>query len=179
MPNPTGFDIDAAILALMPVGGGNIPTVAQIAAGMPPFVAQGASPGCYNALVAAIVAALPALALPTGAESSLAQSVTSGAGANTKGAWVQMIAATGKAVLGLVVGVAMAGFGTTGTFDVGLGASGSEVATFKDLPLNAGSVSTACTINFSCSIPIGTRISIRAADSTGGETYHFVLNCLE
>ena len=156
-----------------------IPTVTQIATGMPPFIVQGAVPGCYAALVAAIVASIPGSSSPTGAESSLVQVVTSGISANVKGAWVQMIASTAKAVLGLLINVSILGFNISGTFDIGLGSAGNEVATFKDLGLISGINTTDPFICFACSIPINTRISIRAADSNGSEPYRFNLSCLE
>jgi len=174
----TGFQISADILALMPGGGGKIPTVAQIAAGMPPFVAQGASPGCYAALVAAIIAALPAGAsFPTKSESSGAQTVTSGAGAGTKGNWQQMIAAIANPGLGMSISISRAGAGY-GLFDIGFGASGSEAAQFVNigfgLAANAASV-----ITILCSIPTGTRISMRISDNTGGTVWTCVYSQFE
>ena len=115
--------------------------------------------------------------MPTGAESSGPIAFTSGIGAGVKGNWAQMIASTAKAVLGLVLFVALPGGVITMALDIGLGPALGEVATFKDLgALNPGIV---LSISFGCSVPIATRISIRAADSQGLQNYTGVLTCLE
>ena len=144
-----------------------VPTVAQIAAGMPAFIVQGAVPGCYNALVAAIVAALPAGAsFPTKSESSGIVTVTSAAGAGNKGNWTQMIAAIAAPGLGMSINISRTGAGY-GLFDIGFGSAGNEVAQFPNIGFGlAANASSNLTIL--CSIPAGTRISMRISDNTGG-----------
>lgn len=149
---------------------------------LPPFINPGAIPAAYAPLVAAIVAALPTGAVPTKAEGSGFKTVISGVGAGTKGAWVQMIASTAAAGLGLILlsGCLTTGF-VQGTFDIGLGAPGAEVATFKDIAAinNTAASPSLYNTSFYCFIPIHSGVSIRAADNLGALTYTFFLNVLE
>ncbi len=92
--------------------------------------------------------------------------------ANTKGAWVQLVAATpADTSFVLIEGnldVRGAAIVTQAAFDIGIGAGGSEVVLAPNLYLsNPFTQSTDCCIAIPLQIPAGTRIAARAqGDST-------------
>jgi hypothetical protein len=93
--------------------------------------------------------------------------VTSGA-ANTKGAWMQLLAATaqdsGAMLLGYVYG--SIGFG----IDIGVGAAGAETVLVPNIYASSPGVAIPHTILIPIFVRKGTRIAVRCQDATGGGT---------
>jgi hypothetical protein len=88
-----------------------------------------------------------------------------------------MIAAIANPGLGMSVNISRAGAGY-GLFDIGFGAAGNEVAQFVNIGF--GSAANASTVMpILCSIPAGTRISMRLSDNTGGVTWICVYSQFE
>lgn len=101
---------------------------------------------------------------------AIATDVDPGAVANTKGSWVQMIASTSRDYCGLMV---MQGQNSTnnfsynnpGTFDVAIGASGSETTIIPDMVISATGLNDNTNTQapfIMVPIPSGTRIAARA-----------------
>lgn len=105
----------------------------------------------------------------TVAASSRGTQVTSGATANTKGAWVQLIASTAADIDYIEVDVdTFNATASTAVIDIGVGASGSEVAVLSNLTGGStGDVSGK--YHFPISIPAGTRISARSQSPTASD----------
>lgn len=99
--------------------------------------------------------------------STTGTTVTSGA-ANTKGSWTQLIASTAADSAGIL----LMGFypGVRFGIDVGIGAAGSETVIVPNIfwgqPGNRFPLQTYVPV----SIKAGTRIAVRAQDSSGGQT---------
>ncbi len=87
--------------------------------------------------------------------------------ANTKGAFVQLIASTTADAVWMLVNPVWGGAGFSNVFDIAVGAAGSEVVIAPNL-IVAFSVSTGYL--FPVCIPAGTRISARAQGNTGNRT---------
>lgn len=94
--------------------------------------------------------------------------VTSSATANTKGTWTQLIASTAFTSSALIV--LLNGPGVPVLLDVGVGASGSEVAIVSNIhasaPAGTGG-NLPISVLFPIAIPAGSRVSARLAASTG------------
>lgn len=116
-----------------------------------------------GASISADIAAIPGA--PTQSQSSNAQNVVTDATAEVKGAYTQMIASTSFAVTNLVL--------TVGTvsgkilIDIATGAGGAEVDKVIDL-YSATLTSAPAVFSFPFTVPIGTRIAIRAANTDSG-----------
>jgi hypothetical protein len=94
--------------------------------------------------------------------------ISSGAGANTKGSWVQLAASTAAASLKLIISIAPAS-GTNSRFaiDIGTGGAGSEVVKIPDLFVqNAQGQSVTVEVPF-FNISAGTRVAARCSDNVG------------
>lgn len=89
--------------------------------------------------------------------------VTAGSG-NVKGAWVQLAASTAGDIGYLEVEVVSATGGRQGLLDIGVGASGSEVAIYSNIVLSSRSGSWK--FYLPASIPSGSRVSARLQDTT-------------
>ena len=111
---------------------------------------------------------------------SMGTEATASATLHTKGAWFEMIAATGLDSQQLVVQLqrASASWGQY-RMDIGVGASGSEVVAVGDITFVCGSdsgtdASQYCsrdmTLHLPLTIPAGSRISIRIASNTASAT---------
>ncbi|GAA0969760.1 hypothetical protein GCM10009555_017480 [Acrocarpospora macrocephala] len=97
------------------------------------------------------------------AASSIGVAVTAGGSTNTKGSWVELIAATAHKAVGLIVN---AGRGHTATadflVDIGVGASSSETVIIPNLKCDNGSNNLGPgQILIPIGIPAGTRIAAR------------------
>lgn len=97
-------------------------------------------------------------------------SIDPGGSANTKGAWVALIASTTTKIHGLMIGLGNQNNGArTGCgflIDVGVGAEGSEVVLIPDYPARGAGIPNQVLPAWSpvlpCSIPPGTRVAVRA-----------------
>lgn len=104
--------------------------------------------------------------------------------ANTKGAWVQIAAATTYPIrkLSLSIVPPSAVVFCTWLVDLGIGAAGAEQVLVGDIPFHAADLGKAIVANpgdFAVNIPAGARLSIRGAcDSTSspGRLFHALLN---
>jgi hypothetical protein len=107
--------------------------------------------------------------------------VTADTTAHVKGAWTQIISSTAAAsdVLGLLVNnIGVNNQDSATLLDIGVGASGSEVAVIENLAVG-GASSTVNSLQYSIplSIPQGTRIAARAQSVvTGGKTAAVVVS---
>jgi hypothetical protein len=105
--------------------------------------------------------------------------VTASTAAHTKGAWTELIASTTSVVTALQVivgGISQSTINTATLLDIGIGASGSEIAIAENIAVG-GAVRTATldldgiSMLLPCDIPSGARISARIQSVvTGGKT---------
>ena len=95
--------------------------------------------------------------------------VTSSATAHTKGAWVQLDAATGFDASLLLLDIAVQFQDTLYLFDIGIGASGSEQVLIPNL-LVSQSTAVIPRLSIPISIPAGSRIAVRSQDNFGSST---------
>lgn len=106
--------------------------------------------------------------------SSAGVTATSNASAHTKGNWAQGIASTSEDGDGIVLflqhGV---GANRNFLFDVGLGASSSEVVLVPDIHVRNLASSDFCRVFIPCHIPSGSRVAFRCQDDTGSGNIKF------
>lgn len=101
------------------------------------------------------------------AASSAGTSIDPGATINTKGAWVEMVAATAHTYEWMCMGISKNTANTVQLnylIDVGIGAVGSEVVVIGDLAVNAGTTADAplpASLCFPCAIAAGSRVAVR------------------
>lgn len=96
--------------------------------------------------------------------------ITAGA-ANTKGAWVQLIAATTFETSWVTVQAVGNSASARYLVDIGIGAAGAEWVLFANVPLAGVSASTAGTmLQVPFAIPAGVRIAARVQSSTASVT---------
>lgn len=108
--------------------------------------------------------------------------VDPGASADTKGAWVEVTAATSDILKALFVrfgdGSSARGALKQGLLDVGIGAVGSEIVLIPNIfhilayySAAAYGIGPDCSILFPVSIPSGTRLAVRASNQENNATY--------
>lgn len=90
--------------------------------------------------------------------------VISSATTNTKGTWLQLIAATPYDFELLVLGTKAPGANSF-SIDIGIGGAGSEVVLIPDWMVGTGDQAAAHRVQFPVHIPAGTRISARCQSS--------------
>ncbi len=93
------------------------------------------------------------------------RAVAAAASANTKGAWVELIASTAEDYDCLLVHFAAATSNVSYLVDVGIGGAGSEVLIVENIHTSIGNNSSEW-FSIPRAIPAGTRISMRCASST-------------
>lgn len=119
----------------------------------------------------------------TTAESDVAVSLTSGAGAGVKGSYVELVAATAKKVKAIVFHP----YGTVGTgfhkFDIATGGAGAESIKIPDLEIHAtelgASSQAASWITLPFEVPSNTRIAARFSENTGSQTVTLMTTYIE
>jgi hypothetical protein len=97
-------------------------------------------------------------------------SIDPGGSANTEGSWTQITASTTSAISALIIGIGGQGNDARASYDwlldIGIGAGGSEVVLIPDLALSSSNghnmVVPQSIGPIPCSIPAGTRLSVRA-----------------
>jgi len=99
---------------------------------------------------------------------------TSGASANTKGSWTQIIASTTKKVVALSALIDM--YGVNSLWDIGTGSAGSEVVLIANVP---GTQYAMEVYHIPILIPAGTRVAVRGQASTASSTALVAVNFLE
>ena len=93
--------------------------------------------------------------------------VTSGS-VNTKGSWVQLVAASAKTTKWLLIAIQIFGTGRNFAIDIGMGGAGSEQVLFSNLKHQNASLGLWLSLPFS--IPGGSRVAARAASDVGSST---------
>lgn len=93
------------------------------------------------------------------------RAVAAAASANTKGAWVELIASTAEDYDAILVHYAAATSNVSYLVDVGIGGAGSEVVIAANIHTSIGNNSSEWFV-IPRAIPAGTRISMRCASST-------------
>lgn len=106
------------------------------------------------------------------AASSLPATVTADVTSHTKGAWTELIAATGLPASGLWVtsvgGINVTSTDTSMLVDIGLGAAGSEQVVIANIPF--GFVAASTPIWVPLSVPDGSRVAARAQAAVSADT---------
>lgn len=105
--------------------------------------------------------------LPTQGASSGVVTLTSAASTGVKGAWIQMIASTGFAVVEVAVSISAVA-NAKSLWDIGTGAAASEVVKIPDLGLLTQAVGDGISQVIQFSIPISTRVAMRFANADSG-----------
>ncbi len=100
--------------------------------------------------------------------------ITCGA-ANTKGAYVELVAATTFPASGFYFNVgSLSNVATLYLIDIAVGAAASEVVLISNIHVSVGGSAFGTGGFFPLSIPAGVRISARAQDSTGASTLRII-----
>lgn len=102
--------------------------------------------------------------------------LTSGAAANTKGGWTQVVAATTGDAQWVVLQV-LKPYGTSPNsygIDIGIGAAGSEVALVSNLTL-AGGTQPLVAYQLPLTIPAGSRIALRSQNNTASAPCYYTM----
>lgn len=99
------------------------------------------------------------------AASSAGTTVAASASANTKGAWVEITAATARDAQALLVELSAVG-AMAGLVDVAVGASGSEVVIVANLIIQRRQTA-GLSVLFPIPIPAGTRLALRLQSTVG------------
>jgi hypothetical protein len=111
---------------------------------------------------------------------SLGTSVDPGGTANTKGSWVELIAATTIPYRWACLSIGHTnalGASTSWAVDVGIGAGGSEVVVVPNLLVSGGSTADAIPamgLCFPLHVPAGTRVAVRAACTVNTATERLI-----
>ena|SRR5947209_381337 len=121
------------------------------------------------------------LSAPTGSDSAGPARVNVTPNNGSKGAWVQLIAATTAKGYALVFSANIQQTGGTIYFDIGIGGVGVEVAVVKDIPVG---MTTNVGVDYfivvvPCVIPAGTRISVRAQADFAAAAIGVLLTVME
>lgn len=109
--------------------------------------------------------------------SSLGTTVTSGAGSNTKGSWVEIIAATTYVADGLLIIMSLGTAGVNHLVDIGIGAVGSEQVIIPNLLVAPWQTNICIAYPIPTGIPAGTRIAARSqSGASGGQTIYVTIS---
>jgi hypothetical protein len=102
--------------------------------------------------------------------------IISGSSNNAKGAWTQVIAATTADSQAIIFQfIKPYGSPTAYNVDIGIGASGSEIALISNIMLQ-GAAQPGATYIFPLAVPAGTRVSVRCqSDGTSAGCYYSLL----
>lgn len=102
---------------------------------------------------------------------------------NTKGSWVQMIAATSYEANGFYIFLRGATNSCDYMYDIGIGAAASEQVIVENMTFSCQALRVAAGVYIPLRIPTGSRISIRAQSNPGGSgalfTIYLVANGLK
>ncbi len=128
------------------------------------------SPGFLPSATSTILNAMGAVEAST-----TGTSLTSGASNNTKGAWVEVAAATARRYFWLGLATFNVSSETPKLIDLAIGAAGSETILIPNLFCQSGGSGSYQIVSLPVNIPAGSRLAARFQDSSASKTLEIVL----
>lgn len=123
------------------------------------------------------IAGGPVESLGAVAASSRGTLLTAGAGTHTKGAYSQLVAATARDYMALLISVQATGSGSSDALvDIAIGAGGSEVVVIPNLYCASATSFDVAEYLFPIFIPLGTRIAARCQTNAANGTVRVMVH---